>query len=140
MVSIGKSRREERTRAGKYAAVGRALPKTASDLEALADTRYGNALAIIAIHAAIAYTDALTVAFRELKSTDGDHTRAAELLIHALGHRADAGQVRRLRGVLSAKSSASYSGNFYTLEDGVRVLAETRIYAEWARLLLEEQG
>lgn len=140
MVSIGKSRREDRTRAGKYAAVGRALLKTASDLEALGDARYGNALAIIAIHAAIAFTDALTVAFRELKSTDGDHTRAAELLIHALGHRANAGQVRRLRAVLSAKSSASYSGNFYTLEDGVRVLAETRLYAGWAGELLEEQG
>ncbi|HEX8359597.1 MAG TPA: hypothetical protein VF613_05800, partial [Longimicrobium sp.] len=77
---------------------------------------------MIAIHAAIAFTDALTVAYRELKSTDGDHTRAADLLVHALGHRADADHVRRLRGILNAKSSASYSGNFYTLGDGIRVL------------------
>ena len=112
MVSIGKSKREERTRAARYQAIGQALLKTAGDLEALADPRYGNALAIIAIHAAIAFTDALTVTYRELKSTDGDHTRAADLLVHAMGHKADAGQVRRLRGILNAKSSASYSGNF----------------------------
>ncbi|HEX8454468.1 MAG TPA: hypothetical protein VF647_20475 [Longimicrobium sp.] len=139
MVSIGKSKREERTRAARYHEIGQALLQTAGDLDALADPRYGNALAIIAIHAAIAFTDALTVKYRELKSTDGDHTRAADLLVHAMGHRADADQVRRLRGILSAKSSASYSGNFYTLADGVRVLTETRIYAQWSAEMLQER-
>ncbi len=139
MVSIGKSKREDRTRAARYHAVGDALLKTASDLGALADPRYGNALAIIAIHAAIAFTDALTVTYRELKSTDGDHTRAADLLVHAMGHKADAGQVRRLRGILNAKSSASYSGNFYTLADGLRVLVDTRVYAEWSARMLQER-
>jgi hypothetical protein len=138
MVGIGKSKREDRTRAPRYHEVGRALLKTASDLEALADPRYGNALAIIAIHAAIAFTDALTVAYRELKSTDGDHARAADLLVHALGHRADAGEVRRLRGILGAKSSASYSGNFYTLQDGIRVLEETRAYSGWSTDMLRQ--
>lgn len=139
MVSIGKSKREDRTRAARYQQVGQALLKTANDLEALADPRYGNALAIIAIHAAIAFTDALTVRYRELKSTDGDHTRAADLLAHAMGHRADADQVKRLRGILNAKSSASYSGNFYTLADGLRVLADTRIYAEWSAEMMQER-
>jgi hypothetical protein len=139
MVSIGKSKREDRTRAPRYHAIGQALLKTASDLETLADPRYGNALAIIAIHAAIAFTDALTVTYRELKSTDGDHTRAADLLVHAMGHRADADKVRRLRGILNAKSSASYSGNFYTLADGLRVLADTRIYAEWSAAVMQER-
>lgn len=36
MVSIGKSKREDRTRAARYHAIGHALLKTASDLEALA--------------------------------------------------------------------------------------------------------
>lgn len=139
MVSIGKSKREERTRAARYHAIGEALLKAANDLAALADSRYGNALAILAIHAAIAFTDALTVTHRELKSTDGDHTRAADLLVHAMGHKADAGQVRRLRGILNAKSSASYSGNFYTLADGLRVLMETRIYAEWSAEMMQER-
>jgi hypothetical protein len=95
--------------------------------------------AIIAIHAAIAFTDALTVSYRELKSTDGDHTRAADLLVHAMGHKADADEVKRLRGILNAKSSASYSGNFYTLADGMRVLTETRIYAEWSAEMMQER-
>jgi hypothetical protein len=139
MVSIGKAKREDRTRAARYHTIGHALLKTANDLQALSDRRYGNALAIVAIHAAIAFTDALTVTYRELKPADGDQARAADLPVHAMGHKADAGQVRRLRVILNAKSSASYSGNFYTLADGLRVLAETRVYAEWSAQMLQER-
>jgi hypothetical protein len=95
----------------------------------MGEAKYGNGLAIIAIHAAIAYTDALTVAYREIKSTDGEHLRAAEVLVHALGARTDPGQVDRLRGILDAKSHASYSGNYYTLQDGANILRESRLYA-----------
>lgn len=90
MVKLGRTKQEDRSRAGKYEAVGRALLRTARDLELLGDAKYGNGLAIVAIHAAIAYTDALTVAYREIKSVDGEHVRAAEVLVHALGSRADA--------------------------------------------------
>jgi hypothetical protein len=56
-----------------------------------------------------------------------------------MGHKADADHVKRLRGILNAKSSASYSGNFYTLADGVRVLMETHIYAGWSAEMLHER-
>jgi hypothetical protein len=132
MVKLGRTRQEDRSRAAKYAAVGRSLLRTARDLEQMGEPKYGNGLAIVAIHAAIAYTDALTVAYREIKSTDGEHTRAAEVLVHALGSRADARQVDRLRGILDAKSHASYSGNYYTLRDGREILQELERFAEWA--------
>jgi hypothetical protein len=76
------------------------------------DAKYGNGLAIIAIHVAIAYTDALTIAYREIRSTDGDHTRAVDALQFALGQRAPAEQVQRLRRILNGKSHASYSGDY----------------------------
>jgi hypothetical protein len=132
MVKLGRTRREDRSRAAKYQAVARALLRTARDLDAMGEPKYGNGLAIIAIHAAIAYTDALTVAYRELKSTDGDHTRAADVLVQALGAHAEAQQVQRLRGILDAKSHASYSGNFYTLEDGRGILQDLEQLAAWA--------
>lgn len=136
MVKLGRTQRQDRSRSPKYQAVGRALHRTASDLAELSERKYGNALAIVAIHAAIAYTDALTVAYREIRSTDGEHRRAADVLLHALGNRADADQVRRLRGVLDAKTHASYSGTYYTLEDGKSILRETDVFIAWAEALL----
>lgn len=129
----------DRGRAQRYEQVARTLLRTAEDLSALADGRYGNALAILGVHAAIAYTDALTVAYRGLESTDGDHAQAAAVLQHALGSGAPADQVRRLRGILGAKSHASYSGTFYTLEEGERLLAQVRLYAAWATEMLRRR-
>jgi hypothetical protein len=138
VVRLGRTKQEERERFAKYRAVGRGLLATARDLESMGDAKYGNGLAIIAIiamiaiHAAIAYTDALTVAYREIRSTDGEHTRAAEVLVHALGHRADAEQVRRLRRIPGAKTHASYSGSYYTIDDGRAMLLELEHFARWA--------
>jgi hypothetical protein len=70
VVRLGRAKQEDRERFAKYRAVGRGLLATARDLESIGDAKYGNGLAIIAIHAAIAYTDALTVAYREIRSTD----------------------------------------------------------------------
>lgn len=132
MVRLGSTRHEDRERAVRYLAVGRALHATARDLDAMGEAKYGNGLTIVAIHAAIAYTDALTVAFREVKSTDGEHLKAAGVLIQALGPRVEAEQVRRLKRILGAKSHASYSGSYYTLEDGRAILREVERFAEWA--------
>ena len=88
------------------------------------------------MHAAIAYTDALTIAFRGVKSVDGDHTRAAEVLVHALGQRADEGQVRRLKRVLNSKSQVSYSGDYYTLSEGREIFRDVSRYGSWAEEML----
>jgi hypothetical protein len=96
-----------------------------------------NGLAIIAIHAAFAYTDALTIAYRGIKSQDGDHSRAADVLAHALGQdRTHAGHVARLRGILQAKSDASYSGRYYTLDDGRRIVREPTGFVRRAEEML----
>jgi len=133
---LGKTKREERSRAQAYHSIARSLMETARGLEVIAEPRYGNGLAIVSVHAAIAYTDALTVSYREVKSVDGDHSRAAEVLVHALGQRADPAQVRRLRRVLGAKSEASYSGSYYTLNDGREIFADVVRYGSWAEEML----
>jgi len=137
MVRLGSTTTEDVSRAAKYLSIGRALHRNSQELEAISETRYGNGLAIIAIHAAIAYTDALTIAYRGIKSQDGDHSRAADVLAHALGQdRAHAGHVARLRGILQAKSDASYSGQYYTLDDGRRIVRETTEFVRWAEEML----
>ncbi|MEX0893605.1 MAG: hypothetical protein WEB88_15670 [Gemmatimonadota bacterium] len=139
MVKLGATKRQDRSTAAKYHAVGQALLRTAHDLETLAEAKYGNGLAIVAIHAAIAFTDALSTAYREIRSTDGDHRRGAEVLMHALGHRADPDQIERLRRILDAKTHASYSGNYYTLEQGQRILRETEAFSSWAEDLFRNR-
>jgi hypothetical protein len=137
-MKLGSTRQEERSRSASFHAVGRALLETAKALDVIAEPRYGNGLGIIAVHAAIAYTDALTIAWREVKSVDGNHARAADVLVHALGHRVDDAQLGRLSRVLKAKSHVSYAGSFYTLDEGRRLLADVRRYAAWAEKLLRE--
>ena len=135
-MKLGKTKEEERSRAVKYRSIGRALVETAGALDLIGDARYGNGLAIIAVHAAIAYTDALTVAYRQVKSTDGDHVRAADVLEFALGPDAEPSQVKRLRRVLEEKSEAAYGASFYSLEEGRRLLRQVEKYAAWAEMRL----
>ncbi len=138
-MKLGRTRHEDRGRSARYQGFGRALLRTARDLDMMGEPKYGNGLAIIAVHAAIAYTDALTVAFREIKSTDGEHLQAAQVLVHALGHRAEAEPVRWLKRIVGAKSHASYSGSYYTLEDGRGILREMERFVEWAEDRLTER-
>jgi hypothetical protein len=63
---LGAAKSEPRSQAASYLSVARALVETARAVDVLGEATYGNGLAIIAIHAAIAYTDALTIAYREL--------------------------------------------------------------------------
>lgn len=137
MVRLGSTTTEDPSRAAKYLSIGRSLHRNSQELEAISETRYGNGLAIIAIHAVIAYADALCIAYRGIKSQDGDHTRAADVLAHALGQHVDhARQVNRLRGILQAKSDASYSGKYYTLDDGKRIVREATEFIRWAEDML----
>jgi hypothetical protein len=140
MVKLGSTTTEDPSRAVKYLAIGRSLHRNSHELEAISESRYGNGLAIIAIDAAIAYTDALTIAYRGIKSQDGDHARAADVLAHALGQKREhTPQVNRLRRILQAKSDVSYSGQYYTLEDGKRIAAEVTEFAGWAEEMLAKR-
>lgn len=112
--------------------------KSASDLAELAadEDSYGNAIAIVAIHAAIAYADALSIRFGGFKSIEGDHVRAVDALKEALGDRADATAIRRLQRVLAQKDQVSYQGTHYTVADAKRLTAQAQEFATWAEELL----
>jgi hypothetical protein len=65
---VGKTARVDPSEASEYRAVARALHTAALDLDTLGEDRYGHALAIVAIHAAIAYADAVSISYRGIKS------------------------------------------------------------------------
>lgn len=90
MVRSGSAKDVDPSQAEKYRRVGASLLASARALEGVAvgGDPYGNAIGVVAVHAAIAYNDALTIAFRGIRSTEGDHRKAADVLQRALGHRA----------------------------------------------------
>lgn len=91
MVKRGQRRSTDPSQAAKYRRVGAALVESARVLQTVAEEgdRFGNAIGIVAVYAAIAYTDALTIAHAGYCSTKGDHRKAADALQAALTHRVE---------------------------------------------------
>jgi hypothetical protein len=139
VVKRGRRKELDRADAAKYMTVARGLRKSATDIGIIAEGRHGNALAIVAIHAAIAYTDALCIAYGGFKSTEGEHERAVQALKQALGSRMDTGQGRRLLSIVKEKDSASYQGVFYTTADARRLLRKLETFAGWAEEMYEKR-
>ena len=100
---------------------------------------YGNAVGVVAIHSAIAYNDALTIAFRGIKSTEGDHRKAADVLQRAMGSRVETEQIARLRSILALKDRISYGGQYYMLDEARRLLRSAEAFAEWAERMYKER-
>jgi hypothetical protein len=139
MVRRGRRKELDRADAVRYMTVARGLRKSAAAIGVMADDGHGNALAIVAIHAVIAYTDALCIAYGGFKSTEGEHERAVDALKQALGNRMDTGQGRRLLSIVQEKDSASYQGVFYTAADARRLLRKLDSFAEWAEEMYEKR-
>ncbi|TVP78388.1 MAG: hypothetical protein EA352_02115 [Gemmatimonadales bacterium] len=125
----------------KYNRVAQALGRSARDLCEVAEDGdlYGNAIAIVAIHAAIAHSDALTIAFGGFKSTEGDHLRAGDALLAALGSRADPGKIKLLRSIISEKDTVSCQGVYYTVEDAQAVVGRLMEFADWADAMYQQR-
>ena len=141
MVARGHRKDVDRAQAEKYRRVGAALLDSAHVLATVgtdADS-FGNAIAVLAVHACIAYNDALSIGWRGVKSTDGDHTRAPDTLVFALGHLAAAEQVRQLRAVLSRKDQVSYQGSYYRVSEAARLLEQAAAFCAWAEHMYDRR-
>ena len=103
---------------------------------------YGNAIAVLAIHAAISYNDALTISYGELKSPAGQHSRAADLLTEVLkgiNTREVSSRADQLRTILGSKDRVSYTGTFYRLEDAALLLTQVTDFARWADAMYQRR-
>ncbi|MBW3554487.1 MAG: hypothetical protein KY466_13305 [Gemmatimonadetes bacterium] len=119
--------------------VARALRKSAADIGVIAEDRHGNAIAIIAIHAAIAYADALCIAYGGFKSTEGEHERAVDALKQALGNRIDSKQASRLLSIVKAKDTASYQGVYYRVAEAQQLVRKLEAFGEWAEKMYDQR-
>jgi len=134
MVRRGRRKTVARESAAKYFTVARALRSSAQDVADLAneDDSYGNALALIIIHSAIAYSDALSIAYGNVKSLEGDHLRTVDTLKTALGNRSDSDAIKKLTSILNEKDKVAYQGIYYSVENAKRLLKRFSAFADWA--------
>lgn len=134
MVRRGRRKTLDRHQATKYIRVARALRKSLADLETIAENgdRYGNAMGIVAVHSAIAYADALSIAYGGFKSAEGDHERSVDALKAALGARMDPDKAQQLLAIVKKKDSVSYQGEYYSVADARALVQRLEDSAAWA--------
>ena len=136
MVRGDRAKRVDPAQAEAYAEVGRRLLLAGRAIEEQGDQRHASALAILAVHAAIAYTDALCIRRGGRKSTSADHTAAARLLKGVLGTLLPAAMERTLARTLAEKHSFEYEGYVAKLSEARRLFARVERYAAWAEEML----
>lgn len=142
MVNPSQYTRVPAHRAGQYRNVAESLYSAAEDLATLAgdESGYGNAIGVLVVHAAIAWTDALTIAYDERKHTGGQHRKAADLLLEAVGEpNVDADKRKKLQAILRAKEEVSYMGEYYREDQALTLLTKLRAYRRWAREVYERR-
>lgn len=135
----GRRKTVDRSMADRYRRVAMSFLEGARTLAELADEddHTGNAIAVVTVHAAIAWSDAICITYMGAKSTDGDHARAADLLQEALGARMDAQALRSLRSVLQRKDMVSYSGDYYRVTEARALLEKAEVFCKWAERAYE---
>lgn len=141
MVRRGDRKEVDRAQAEKYRRVGAALIESAQALAEIATDgdSYGNAIAVVAVHACIAYNDALSIAWKGVKSTEGDHTRAPDTLLYALSHQAPPERVRQLKAVVAKKDHVSYQGTYYRVDEASRLLGQAVEFCGWAEEIYDRR-
>lgn len=124
----------DKSQAPAYAEAGRVFLESAKALSLVADAAapYGNAVGLLAIHATISYSDALSIAFGGRKST-GAHTEAIHLLRDVLESELPAEMARKFERVVAKKDAISYRGMLFSLGEGKKLLASAEAFSAWAR-------
>ncbi len=131
----------DRSQAVRYRTVGSSLLRSAQALATVAESAdpFGNALGIIGIHAAIAYSDALSIAYGGIRSAQGDHGRAVDVFREALGPSADPDIVRDLTAILAEKDQISYQGEYYTIEEARHLVQRVERFCAWAETMYDRR-
>jgi hypothetical protein len=98
---------------------------------------YWNAAGVLIVHAAIAYSDAITIRVGGAKSQGDDHMAVIELVRHvvALDKAGDAA-LNHLWRMIQEKNLVSYSGEVYSRQDVDKLWKHLERYRTWALSVL----
>jgi hypothetical protein len=95
---------------------------------------YGYSSALLAIHGAIAYCDALRAGLGDDKPASDDHSKASEVLKKLLASRQYERPegVERLSRILAKKSDVAYGKEAVQIEKVQSLLLQTERFVTWA--------
>jgi hypothetical protein len=98
------------------------------------DDSYWNSSALLAIHSAVSYSDALRKGLGDTKLSSDDHRKAAEALEQALSsHRlTDPTGLKHLRYLLSKKNLIAYENRRLERTDYEALFTKAERFARWA--------
>jgi hypothetical protein len=125
-----------------YLHKARAFRGDAESMAALSGEFSANGLAVLCVHSAIAYADALSIRASGVKSVSGEHLDAVDVLESAvrIHGAADVAAVKALRYVLQRKDEVSYTATLVRAEDAARVLEKLQQFGDWAESRFEQLG
>ena len=111
---------------------GRAHLKSARNALTVADEGDDGRLVVqVAILAAIAYADALTIKVAGIRNVE-DHHRLTATLRHALGSQITQAELTRLTKLLSQKDDSAYGHRALPLKNARAAIEKAETFAAWA--------
>ena len=136
MTRTDRTQRVDPSRADAYAEVGRRLMQAGRVIVEHGDARHATALAILAVHAAIAFADAAAIHAGGRKATAADHTATIRVLRAVFGSRLPAVIDTSLQRVLSEKDRFEYQGYLATMREAASMLKRAGEIGEWVERVL----
>ena len=124
------------TQADTYAEGGRRLLLAGRAMVEHDDPRHAAALAIVSVHAAIAFADAVCIHLAGKKSTSSDHEAAVRLLRAVAGERLPRPTERALQRLLGEKNRLEYEGYLAAMGEAQDLLLRAERFATWAEGML----
>ncbi|MBI3982054.1 MAG: hypothetical protein HY337_04025 [Gemmatimonadetes bacterium] len=136
MARVDRAKQVDPAHADMYAEVGRRLLLAGRAMLERGDARHAPALAIVSIHATIAFADAVCIHAAGKKSTSPDHEAAARLLRSVAGQRLPKPTERTLQRLLGEKNRLEYEGYVATMKEAQELLLRAERFAAWAEEVL----
>lgn len=100
---------------------------------------YYNAAGVLIVHAAIAYSDAITVKFQGIKSKGEDHHEAIILLQKVVGNLPEHKKAfTQLNKIIEHKNRVSYGGDLYEKKDVDEMRKLIERFKSWADKILTD--
>jgi hypothetical protein len=105
--------------------------------ETAQEYEYWNAAGLLMVHAAIAYTDAMTIRIAGVKSQGEDHHEAIALLReHTAVTEAQRNALNHLAKIIDHKNAVAYSGALYEAKDAAMLQRHLDRFHSWVLTIL----
>jgi hypothetical protein len=113
------------------------------DAEKMRDLRgefSGNGVAVLCVHAAIAYGDAIAILAAGKKSKSGDHRDASVFLASVVPIRSveEKAAMRAFQTILNRKDEVSYLDELVDESDALNLLERLAVFSRWAEKAFQD--